>query len=77
MKEDAQHIARLIIRKRRLDKFLSTYYERNLENMYEDGCVRGYYHHNNTETGRLVSDAQQVPKSSISKIKRMFVSRYK
>jgi len=75
-KQDAQQIASLMLKVRRLKKMLSTYYIRLADNTYPDGCVRGYFIHCSTMTGRLTSDLQQVPKKKVAKVKRMFVSRY-
>jgi len=55
---------------------LSTYYIRLSEQIYDDGMIRPYYVHVATQTGRLVSDIQQVPKSKVSKVKAMFVTRW-
>lgn len=75
-RQDAQMLAQLILKKRRLDKMLSTYYERLGNNLYSDSCFRGYFAHCATDTGRLVSDLQQVPKAKVSNVKQIFVSRY-
>lgn len=77
IKDNARQLAKVILRRRRIMKFISTYYVRLLENRYIGSLVRGYFVHCSTDTGRLSSDQQQVPKAKISKIKRMFVTRYK
>lgn len=76
-KEDAKEFAGLILKYRRLKKDIQTYYQRILDNLYPDDCIRGYYKHNASTTGRLTSDQQQVPKKNISQVKQIYITRFK
>lgn len=75
-KNEAKRFASLILTTRRYQKMIQTYYIRVKNNLYSDGCIRGYFNHCSTETGRLTSDLQQVPRKDKAKIKQMFISRY-
>lgn len=75
-KSEAGQLALNIIRVRTINKMISTYYDRLVNNQYSDKCVRGYFKHCLTDTARLSSDMQQVPKVNVSNVRRMFISRY-
>lgn len=77
MKSDAKLLCSLILKTRRIQKMIGTYYQRLSEQTYEDGCIRPYFHHVVTVTGRLTSDIQQVPKANVSKVKQIYSTRYK
>lgn len=76
-KKEAQDLCKYILKSRTLTKMKSTYYERMLNNSEIDGNYHGYFNHCSTITGRLTSDLQQVPKKTVSKVKQIFVSRFK
>jgi len=76
LSDDSVKFIQTLIKVRRLNKMLSTYYIRLEDQIYPDGCVRLSFHHCSTVTGRLSGDFQQTPSVKKAKVKEMFISRY-
>lgn len=75
-KEDAQKFCKLLIQNKKIRKIRKTYFDRVMQNLYPDECVRGYFHHTSTVTMRLTSDQQQLPRKTKNFVKKIYVTRY-
>jgi DNA polymerase I-like protein with 3'-5' exonuclease and polymerase domains len=74
---DAKEFCQILLRVKRVNKMIGTYYDRLKDRTYPEGVIRGYLNHCSTQTGRLTSDLQQMPSRRLSKVKQMFTSRFK